>query len=110
MKLYARDFNLRLDTVADAMDALSLGTPGCIFTEDTLHPDFFDLTNGLAGDIFQKFTNYHFCAAFLLQDFDTYSPRIRELSLDHRNHRCVRLFEEPSQAEAWISSLLQAQQ
>jgi hypothetical protein len=44
-----------LDLMAEA------GMNGCdelIVHSESLHPDFFDLKNGIAGEILQKFSNY----------------------------------------------------
>ena len=108
--MYAKQMGLRLDQPSDALDAMSSGLPGCIFTEADLHAEFFSLSNGLAGEIFQKFSTYQFRAAFVIEDFDRLSPRVAELAYDHRKHPCVRLFEHTTEAEAWISTLHQAQQ
>jgi len=49
--------------VQDALDLLAeAGVNGCsriIIHEKNFHPDFFDLKTRLAGDILQKFSNYH---------------------------------------------------
>lgn len=34
------------------------GFEGMIVHEKNIHPDFFDLRNGMAGEILQKFSNY----------------------------------------------------
>ena len=108
--LYAADLGLRLDNPQQALDAMSCGVSGCIFTERDLHPEFFDLSNGLAGEVFQKFSTYQFHAAFVIADFEQLSPRVAELALDHQNHPCVRLFGDVAEAEAWIKLLQQQQQ
>ena len=40
------------------MNAAYQGAEVLVVTEEQLHPSFFDLKTGLAGDILQKFSNY----------------------------------------------------
>lgn len=99
--LLANDHGLRLDTEQDALDALSSGLPACVFTPADLHPDFFVLSNGIAGGILQKFVNYGFHVAFVVRADHAYGPRITELMRDHRTHPCIRFFETAEEASSW---------
>jgi hypothetical protein len=45
-----------------------------IIHESNLHPDFFILRNGIAGDILQKFSNYRIKVAFV-GDFSKFTSR-----------------------------------
>jgi len=47
--------------------------------EEHLHPGFFDLKIGLAGTIFQKFSNYHVKAAIVADLDGIKSKRFQEL-------------------------------
>jgi len=51
-----------LHTLDDALDLLGnlyyQGFDGVILHEKNLTPEFFDLQNGLAGEVLQKFSNY----------------------------------------------------
>lgn len=98
----AKDHGLYLGSPADALDAIGSGLPGCIFTESDLSPDFFDLRNGIAGEVFQKFVNYHFRAAFIVPKEHQYGERVTELIRDHRDHASVRFFETIEAAEGWL--------
>lgn len=100
--LMAKDHHLYLGSAADALDAIGSGLPGCIFTESDLSPDFFDLRNGIAGEVFQKFVNYGFRVAFIVPHRHPYSERITELIRDHRNHASIRFFETTEAAEKWL--------
>lgn len=57
------DDELVIDTVQDALDLMAdLGSNDCnrlIIYDKNLHYDFFDLKTGFAGEILQKFSNYH---------------------------------------------------
>ncbi len=52
--------NLIVRTDNDISEALNAGmsTGGLILNSDQLATEFFDLKTGLAGELFQKYTNY----------------------------------------------------
>ncbi len=101
--LFAKDNNLTLHSVSDALDVLSSGLPACIFRPDDLHPEFFNLSNQIAGNVLQKFVNYNFRIAIVLPDPHTYGVRIDELVRDHRSHPVVRFFTSAVAAEEWLT-------
>jgi hypothetical protein len=47
------------DALELMVEANNQGAGSIILEEQHLHRDFFDLRTGLAGDIVQKFANYH---------------------------------------------------
>ena len=102
MTMLAGDHGLKLSSESDALDVLSSGLAACIFQEDDLHSEFFDLSNGVAGAVFQKFVNYQYRVAFVLSDVQR-TPRIRELVIDHENHPYIRFFSSIEDATAWLS-------
>ena len=61
------DANILIRNAEDATDLIGdIGSSGCsriIIPEENMHPDFFDLRNGIAGEILQKFSNYRFKVA-----------------------------------------------
>jgi hypothetical protein len=67
-----------ISSVQDAVDLLGeLSFDNCsavILHEANLHPDFFKLHTGLAGDILQKFSNYNFRLA-VTGDFSKYTSK-----------------------------------
>lgn len=67
-----------LSSVQDAVDLLGeLSFDDCssvILRETNIHPDFFNLKTRLAGDILQKFSNYHFRLA-IIGDFSKYKSK-----------------------------------
>jgi len=67
-----------ISSVQDAVDLLGeLSFDNCssvILTEINLHPDFFKLQTGLAGDILQKFSNYNFRLA-IIGDFSKFKSK-----------------------------------
>lgn len=100
--LFAKDHNLFLKQPADALNAIGSGVSGCIFTEEDIADDFFDLKNGLAGEVFQKFVNYNFLAAFIVPETHNYGERVTELIRDHKRHSVVRFFTHSDEAVKWL--------
>ena len=103
--LLASENNLVLRSEEDALNALSAGLAGCIFTTSELGPEFFDLSNGVAGAAFQKFVNYRFPVAIVIPENHAYGIRFTELVRDHRSHPCVRFFSTIDEANRWLASV-----
>jgi hypothetical protein len=78
------------------------GADGLLLTEAELGPAFFDLKSGLAGELLQKFVNYHMRVAIILPKPDAYGPRFRELAYEHRTHPLVRFVPSREEADAWL--------
>ena len=95
--------DLYLASENDALDAMVSGLPACIFTTADVDPDFFDLRNGLAGAIFQKFVNYNYRVAFVVPANHDFGDRVTELIRDHARHPCVQFFSTVEEAEAWLT-------
>lgn len=100
--LLARDSGLKLHNEADALDIIGSGLRGCILTPDDLHPDFFVLSNRIAGTVFQKFVNYNYRVAIIVGEDHEYGARVTELMRDHRRHPCIRFFSSVDEAESWL--------
>ena len=102
--LMASDHGFYLQSASDALDVIGSGQAGCIFTETDCVAGFFDLRNGIAGEVFQKFVNYNFQAAFIVPPHHHYGDRVSEMIKDHRSHANVRFFHSAKEAEQWLSS------
>ena len=102
--LIAKHTGVRLHSEKDALDLIGSGLRGSILTPDDLHPEFFDLRNGIAGAIFQKLINYHFRMAIIVPEDHPYGERVSELMRDHSNHDCVRFFTTIDEAGDWIGN------
>lgn len=67
-----------IQTAQDGLDLLGnvyyQGFDRMIVSEKNLTPDFFDLKNGLAGEILQKFSNYRMRLA-IVGDFSKYTSK-----------------------------------
>ena len=67
--------------IAEVQDMLDLmgdcGSNDCnriVIREEGLHPDFFRLASGMAGEILQKFSTYNFKLA-IVGDFSKYTSK-----------------------------------
>jgi len=100
----ATDAGISIQSFSDIADALGacLGAAGLILTEGDLTPEFFDLRSGLAGELFQKFTNYKLRVAIVLPDPDAYGERISELAYEHKAHNMIRFVRSKDEAETWL--------
>ena len=67
-----------ISTVEDGLDLLGnlyyQGFDGIVLYENNVTPDFFDLKNGIAGEILQKFSTYRVKLA-IVGDFSKYSSK-----------------------------------
>ncbi len=97
--------SVRIDTPADIRGALGAGMEcgGLLLDESQLGPDFFDLTTGLAGEVFQKFTNYRVRLAIVVADPKAHGARFSELAYEHRAHDAVRVVDSEQRARQWLS-------
>lgn len=104
--LIASDSGISIRSFNDISDALaaSFGTKGLILTEDDLAPEFFDLRTGLAGELFQKFTNYQRRVAIVLPDPEAYGERFSELAYEHASHSMIRFVPSQDEAKAWLDT------
>lgn len=71
-------FDQVVNELQDAVDLLGnadyLGAKAVLIKKENLHPDFFVLSSGLAGDILQKFSNYRIKLA-VVGDFSEYNSK-----------------------------------
>ena len=104
--LVASDRGISIRSFDDISDAIGacFGAAGLILTESDLTPEFFDLHTGLAGELFQKLTNYRVRAAIVLPNPDAYGERFSELTYEHRFHNLIRFVRSKDEAEAWLRS------
>ena len=100
----ASDSGIAIRSFKDIPDAVGacLGKAGLILTEDDLSPEFFDLSSGLAGELFQKLVNYKVRAAIILPNPEALGERFSELAYEHRSHPVIRFFRSRDEADAWL--------
>jgi hypothetical protein len=96
------DESAMLSEVQDVLDVMgdaSLnGSNRIIIREETLHPDFFRLHTGIAGEILQKFSTYDVKLA-VVGDFSKYKSKNLQDFIRESN-RGNRIFFVPSHDEA----------
>ncbi|WP_103128354.1 DUF4180 domain-containing protein [Deinococcus aerius] len=102
----AGELGVSLRALADVPDVIgaAFGLDGLILTEADLSPEFFRLRSGLAGEAFQKFTNYRIRVALVLPDFAAHGERFAELAYEHRTHAWIRFVHTEEEAWAWLRS------
>ncbi|AZI41941.1 DUF4180 domain-containing protein [Deinococcus psychrotolerans] len=76
---------------------------GLILSEAELGDEFFRLSSGLAGELFQKFVNYRLPVALVLPDFSAHGERFAELAYEHSRHSAVRFVTSQEEALEWLS-------
>jgi hypothetical protein len=99
--LIASEAGIKLHTEDDVLDLIGSGLPACILSVGDLHPQFFELRNGIAGSIFQKLVNYRFRVAIVLPADHGLGARVTELVREHRRHPVIRFFPTLDEAAAW---------
>mgnify|MGYP001818629765 CR=1 FL=1 len=75
-----------------------------LLEEAYLHPNFFDLSTGLAGDIFHKLSTYHVKAAIVADLDGIKSERFRELVGECNRGNQTNFFSEVALAERWLTA------
>jgi hypothetical protein len=100
----ASDAGISIRSFRDISDALGacIGAEGLILTEADVAPAFFDLRSGLAGELFQKFTNYRLRLTIVLPDPKAYGERFSELAYEHRSDNMIRFVASEDEAKAWL--------
>ena len=103
----ARDLNLPILTWAEVNTVVgaALGVHGLILTEADVAPEFFDLRSGLAGEVFQKFTNYRVHVVLVIPEAAAHGERFAELAFEHRHHPLIRFVATEPEARAWLDTL-----
>ena len=96
---------LRIDGRTDIPAALAAGMErgGLLLDESQLGAAFFDLRTGLAGELFQKFTNYRVRLALVIADPASHGSRFSELAHEHRSHNAVRIYDSEQLARRWLA-------
>ena len=103
--LVASEIGARIGRATDVLDLIgaAYGVEGVILTEDDLDAAFFDLRTGLAGELFQKATQYGLRLALVVPDPAVHGPRWPELAYEHRRHGAVRIVASRAEADAWLA-------
>ena len=89
----------------DELLGKSFSQGGCLLlSESELGPDFFDLSTGFAGELMQKFVNYHQRLAIIVEDASQYSTSFQDLAREHGDHPQIRFFANEAAAKQFLVS------
>jgi hypothetical protein len=102
--LIASEAAIAIRSMSDIANAVAaaFGTAGLIITESDVAREFFDLKTGLAGELFQKFTNYQLRLVLIVPNPERYGNRFNELAQEHRSHKSIRIVRTRDEADAWV--------
>jgi hypothetical protein len=78
------------------------GAAGLCLDESDLHPDFFNLRSGVAGELLQKCVNYRLRVALVIADPAKYGERFSELAREHEAHPTVRFVRTREDGDRWL--------
>lgn len=97
-----------IQTVEDGLDLLGnlyyQGFDRIIIYSKNITPDFFDLKNGLAGEILQKFSNYRIRLA-IVGDFSAYTSKsITDFMFESNNGKQVNFLNSVEEALEKLAS------
>lgn len=97
-----------LTTIEDGLNLLGNlyyeGFDGIIIYEKNITPDFFDLKNGIAGEVLQKFSNYRVRLA-IVGDFSHYNSRsIKDFIYESNKGKQVAFVSTLSEAKNVLSN------
>lgn len=97
-----------INTAVDGLDLVGniyfQGFDRAVLYEQNISPDFFDLKNGIAGEILQKFSTYRVRLA-IVGDFSKYTSRsLADFIFESNKGRQVSFVESTTQALEKLSS------
>ncbi len=97
-----------LTSEADVLDLLAecygIESSRILLDEEHLHPEFFDLSSGLAGALFHKLSVYQVRVAIVADLAGIKSQRFRELIHECNQGDDIHFFDHESQAEQWLTA------
>lgn len=103
--MIAAEGELLIGDEQDAVDLIALcgeeNTNRLILFADNLSQEFFDLKTGLAGKVFQKFSNYRVkCGLVIHSQMD--KGRFHEMLVELNRQQSIHFFTKLEEAEEWI--------
>ncbi len=96
-----------ISNIGDAIDLLAnlyyQGYDGMIINEKDITSEFFDLKNGIAGEILQKFSNYRVRLA-IIGEFSKYSSKsLKEFIFESNKGRHINFLASTDEALTILS-------
>ena len=80
-----------------------MGSASILFTSDNVPAAFFNLRNGLAGSILQRFAVYRMQAAMIADPVLASAGRFGEMALEANKGHQFRIFPQPQAALKWLA-------
>ncbi|RYZ95444.1 MAG: DUF4180 domain-containing protein [Sphingobacteriaceae bacterium] len=91
-----------INTAEDGLDLLGnvyyQGFDRMIIHEDNITPKFFDLKNGIAGEILQKFSNYRMRLAIVVDTTKFTSKSLNDFIYESNNGKTVNFISSMDEA------------
>lgn len=79
------------------------GVWNVLFDQDSLRPEFFDLSSGFAGEMIQKLANYGIRIGIVAPDVAAYSSAFRDFVRESNRSTHARFFPDRAAAISWLS-------
>lgn len=97
-----------INNTEDGLDLLGnlyyQGFDRIVINEKNITPDFFDLKNGIAGEILQKFSNYRVCLA-IVGDFSKYTSKsLKDFIFESNKSRHINFVTSTTEAIKILST------
>ncbi len=70
--------------------------------DSAISDDFYRLRTGVAGNILQKFINYHIKTAAVVANVKTNKGKFKEMASEANKGNHFRIFENKEAAEKWL--------
>ena len=90
----------------DILELLTLcseaGSNKVLISQESLSPDFFDLSTGQAGEITHKLSTYRIKTAFVVDLSTIPSERFQEWAFECNRGNEIRFYEDMLEAEDWL--------
>ncbi|MGV3540099.1 MAG: DUF4180 domain-containing protein [Rufibacter sp.] len=94
---------IKITTAQDALDLIGnsgyLGADKVVIQKEHLHPSFFDLKTGLAGEVLQKFSNYRMQLAIVGDFSDFTSKSLRDFIYESNKQGRINFVESFEEAQ-----------
>ena len=99
----------RLESACEALDLVAVcgenGADRLLLHAESLTEKFYRLRTGLAGEILQKFVNYHIRVAAMIPLNLVNQGRFHEMVLEVNRGSQFRVFQSREKAEQWLIEL-----
>lgn len=100
--------DLVIDSAAEALDLLGniyyQGYDKLIIYKKNITPDFFDLKNGMAGEILQKFSNYRVQLCIVGNFINLESKSLRDFIFESNKGKQINFLSSKREALDFLSS------